>query len=384
MIYLDYNASTPVDPLVAEALVDALKHVGNAASTDHAVGAAARARVEDARAEVAALIAAEPEEVLFTSGATESDNIAILGTIARRAGPVIVSAVEHPAVLEPARRRGRAAVAPVDAAGVVDLRALDEAVTPATALVSVMAANNETGVVQPLEAIGAICAERGVPFHVDAAQAGARLAINVERMNITLLSLSAHKMYGPPGVGALYVSRRPRAKVTAVMWGGGHERGLRPGTLNVPGAVAFGVAARLAAARRDEDEVRARQLSARLLAALAEVDATRNVPAEVALPHTLSLRFPGVSARALLHAVNDRVAFSTGSACATIKDQPSHVLAAQGLDATAIAQSVRLSLGRFTPAEDVDTAARVIVAAVARLRALNAAGLVPVWASPAP
>jgi cysteine desulfurase len=372
-IYLDYNASTPVDPAVAEILATEYGCAGNASSIDHAVGAAARQRVEAARADVATLIGAESQEIIFTSGATESNNLAILGTLARSAGPLVISAVEHPSVLEPAGQSGRAFLAPVGADGIVDIAALAERVTSDTALVSVMAVNNETGAVQPVAEIGELCAERGVPFHVDAAQAGARLKLDVNTLNVALLSLSAHKMYGPQGVGALYVRRRPRAKLAPLAWGGGHERGLRPGTLNVPGAVAFGVAARLAEERQSADDARAHELSERLFLALEPAGALRNIPAEVAVPHTLSLRFPGVSGRALLHEVNEVVAFSTGSACATIKDEPSHVLAAQGLDARAIAESVRLSLGRFTTAQEIDAAADAINAAVGRLRALGAA-----------
>lgn len=373
LVYLDYNASTPIDPAVIAAILDELGHPGNAASTDHAAGARARVRVEEARAEVARLIGAEPEEIVFTSGATEADNIAVLGTLARGDAAIVVSAVEHPAVLESAQKSTHAVLAPVDANGVVDVEALGELVTAATALVSVMAVNNETGVIQPVEEIGALCAERDVPFHVDAAQAGARMHIDVKAWRVSLLSLSAHKMYGPQGVGALYVRRRPRTKLSPTQWGGGHERGLRPGTANVAGIVGLGVAARLAHERMHEDNAHDAALGQMLLDALAGTGVVRNVPGEVALPHTLSVRFPGVSARALLHQVNDRVAFSTGSACATTKDEPSHVLVAQGLDGKAIAESVRLSLGRFTTEGDIDLASAVIVAAVKGLRAVNAA-----------
>jgi cysteine desulfurase len=372
-VYLDYNATTPLDPAVAEALADEYSRVGNASSIDHVAGADARARVEAARAEVADLIGAEPEEIIFTSGATEADNIAVLGTLAKSPGEIVVSAVEHPAVLEPAHQAGRALTAPVNADGIVDVAALMELVTPATVLVSVMAVNNETGAIQPLAEIGALCAERDVAFHVDAAQAAGRIALDVKALNIAMLSISAHKMYGPQGVGALYIRRRPRTKLAPITFGGGHERGLRPGTLNVPGSVALGVAARLVRKLRSKDEAWAAELSSRLLAELAHAGATRNVPAEHAIPHTLSLRFPGVSARALLHATNEAVAFSTGSACATTKDEPSHVLAAQGLDDRAIAESVRLSLGRFTTESDVDAAACALTEAVEQLRAVRAA-----------
>jgi cysteine desulfurase len=372
-VYLDYNATTPLDPVVAESLADEYGRVGNASSTDHVVGAGARARVESARAEVADLIGAEPEEIVFTSGATESDNIAVLGTLAKSSGQIVVSAVEHPAILEPARQSGRALIAPVGADGVVDVASLAGLLSPATLLVSVMAVNNETGAIQPLAAIGALCAEHGIPFHIDAAQAAGRLELDVKSLDAALLSISAHKMYGPQGAGALYVRRRPRVKLAPLMFGGGHERGLRPGTINVAGSVALGVAARLTKQRRREDEARARELSDRLLAGLARAGAIRNVPTEVAVPHTLSLRFPGVSAQALLHATNDAVAFSTGSACATIKTEPSHVLAAQGLDDPAIAESIRLSLGRFTTDADVHAAVGALVDAVDQLRAVRAA-----------
>lgn len=375
VIYLDYNASTPVDPEVVAALSAELGTPGNAASTDHVAGARARARVEEARGEVARLIGAQSEEIVFTSGATEADNIAVLGTLARTStdAALIVSAVEHPAVLEPARRSAACVTAPVDKRGVIDIGALADLITDTTGLVSVMSVNNETGVIQPVAAVGELCAERGVTLHVDAAQAGARLALDVESQNISLLSLSAHKMYGPQGVGALYVRRRPRLKLAPLNWGGGHERGLRPGTLNVAGIVGFGVAARLARERRDADAAREAALAAQLEAGLAAAGAIRNTPREVTLAHTLSLRFTGVSGRALLHAVNGRLAFSTGSACATIKNEPSHVLAAQGLDRTAVAESVRLSLGRFTTEREIKVAAGLISEAVAALRAVGAA-----------
>lgn len=377
-IYLDYNASTPVDPRVVEAMLPYFSDVyANASSTDHGAGHAARQAVEAARAEVANLIGAAPEEIVFTSGATEADNLAVLGLMARAApdAELVVSSIEHPAVLEPARQFGdRLKLVPVDADGVVDPDELARLLSPRTALVSVMAANNETGVVQPVREIGRICAEAEVPFHCDAVQAGARLPIDVGDWNVALLSLSAHKMYGPKGVGLLYVRRRPRVKIHSILFGGGHERNLRPGTLNVPAIVAFGVAARLAAAEREADCARLSELRTRLLARLESAGATASSSASV-LPQTLNLRLPGVAAQALMRRLSEGFAFSAGAACATTKVEPSHVLLAQGLDERAISESVRFSFGRFTTAAELERAADAVVAAAADLRALTAAAV---------
>lgn len=376
-IYLDYNATTPCDKRVVDAMLPYFTtNFGNAASIDHAYGHDARQAVEQAREQVASLIGAAPEEVIFTSGATEADNIAILGTLARARADaeIIVSAIEHPAVLEPAARAGtRLRILPVTGEGVVDPSELHRLLTPKTVLVSVMAANNETGALQPLREIGAICAEAEVAFHSDATQAVGRISVNVDNLQLALLALSAHKLYGPKGIGALYVRRRGRRmKIAPLHFGGGHERNLRPGTANVPGIVGLGVAAELARTQRTDDAAAQRDLRARLMETISAIgDVELNTPLSQSLPQTVNVRISGVGARALMHATRDEVAFSSGSACATTKAEPSHVLLAAGLTPQAAAESIRLTFGRFTTAAEIDHAARVLSHAAQELRRLT-------------
>lgn len=377
MIYLDHNASTPCDPRVVDAMLPWFtERAANASSVDHRPGNAALAAVERARGHVAALVAANPEDVVFTSGATEADNLAVLGTLARApvGAEIVVSAVEHPAVLEPARRwRHRVRVVPVDADGVVEPAAVAKAISPHSALVSVMAANNETGAIQPTDAIGAICREHGVPFHVDAAQAAGRVPADVGSWQASLISLSAHKMHGPMGVGALVIRRIPtRARIAALVAGGGHERALRPGTLNVPGIVGFGEAARIAKAERSADAERWAAQKEMLLEALRTAHPALRVngPTERALPQTLNVSLPGVNARALIRLVADELAIATGSACSTTSIEPSHVLLAMGRTPRESAESVRISFGRATSTEDLVRAAAAVAAAVPSLLAL--------------
>lgn len=373
-IYLDYNATTPVDPRVVEAMLPHLtESFGNAASVDHFYGHEAQQAVEQAREQVAALIRADASEIVFTSGATEADNIAILGAAARAGdeAEVVVSAIEHPAVLEAAGQLGdRAKVVPVSSEGVVDPADVRSRLTAKTALVSVMAANNETGAIQPIEEIGAVCAEAGIPFHTDAAQALRHLELDVERANISALSMSSHKVYGPKGVGALYVRKRQkRMKLAPLHFGGGQERGLRPGTANVPGIVGFGVAADLARRERGADSKRERGLKQELVSRLIEAtEIAFNVSPKGALPQTVSARFPGVGARALMHATRVQLSFSSGSACATTKVEPSHVLLAQGLSAQDASASMRLSFGRFTSEKEIEKAGAILLASAESLR----------------
>jgi cysteine desulfurase len=378
-VYLDYNATTPVDPRVVDAMLPHLTEgFGNAASIDHFYGHEAQQAVEAAREQVAALIGADASEIVFTSGATEADNIAILGAAARAGddAEVLVSAIEHPAVLEAARQLGdRAKVVPVSGEGIVDPADVRSRLTAKTALVSVMAANNETGAIQRINEVGAICAEAEVPFHTDAAQALRHLELDVERADISALSMSSHKMYGPKGVGALYVRKRGRRmKLAPLHFGGGQERGLRPGTANVPGIVGFGVAAKLARRERKEDVRRETVLKQELVSGLTEAaDVIFNVPQENALPQTVSARFDGVGARALMHATRERLAFSSGSACATTKVEPSHVLLAQGLSAHEAGESVRLSFGRLISEDEITEASQLLLAAAEELRRVAAA-----------
>ena len=379
-IYLDYNATTPADRRVVEAMLPHLTEgFGNAASVDHFYGHEAQQAVERAREQVASLIGATPSEIVFTSGATEADNLAILGTMQRADddSEVLISAIEHPAVLEAAATLGdRVGTIPVSSEGVVDPEDVRRQLTPRTALVSVMAANNETGAIQPLTEIGAVCAEAEVPFHTDAAQALRHLPLDVEDAQVSLLSLSGHKLYGPKGIGALYVrKRKKRMKIAPLGFGGGQERGLRPGTANVPGIVGLGLAAELARRERRRDVEREAKLKHQLIDSLSQTGGglTLNAPVESSLPQTVSARIEGVGARALMHATREQLAFSSGSACATTKVEPSHVLLAQGISPEAVGESVRLSFGRFTTEEEIATAGEVLTEATARLRQVAAA-----------
>lgn len=373
-VYLDYNATTPVDQRVVDAMLPYFTSgFGNAASIDHLYGHEAQQAVEHARAQVASLVGATPEEIIFTSGATEADNLAILGTLTRADddAELVVSAIEHAAVLEPAERLGRRLhVVPVSADGIVDPIEVQRRLTGRTALVSVMAANNETGAIQPIGEIGRVCAEAGVPLHCDAVQAAGRISVDVDEAPLALVSLSAHKIHGPKGVGALYVRRRgQRMKVAPLQYGGGHERNLRPGTVNVPGVVGFGVAAELARQERRREATRERRLKAQLISALTSIgDVELNTPADSSLPQTVSARIGGVGARALMHATRDELAFSSGSACATTRAEPSHVLLAQGLSAHSASESVRLTFGRFTTEEEIARAGDILAQAAAHLR----------------
>ncbi len=376
-VYLDYNATTPVDQRVVDAMIPYFcERFGNAASVDHFYGHEAQQAVEKARAEVARLIGAAAEEIIFTSGATEADNIAILGALARADddAELVVSAIEHPAVLEPASRFGaRLRLVPVSSDGIVDPAEVERRITRRTALVSVMAANNETGAIQPINEIGRICAEAGVAFHCDAVQAAGRLALDVDNAHVSLLSLSAHKIYGPKGIGALYVRRRRRRmKVAPLHYGGGHERNLRPGTANVPAIAGFGVAACLARDELRSASEREWSLKRKLVDELLALGGVcLNVPPEQSLPQTVNVRIAGVSSRALMRQTREELAFSGGSACATTKAEPSHVLLAQGRTPEQAAESIRLSFGRFTSDEEISRAAVVLAESVQSLRVVS-------------
>jgi cysteine desulfurase len=381
-IYLDCHATTPVDPRVLEAMLPYFtEKFGNPASRIHAFGREAHEAVEAARAEVASLLHADPSEIVFTSGATESDNLAIKGTLEayREKGDHIVTvATEHPAVLETCRaleRSGRARVTylPVRRDGLLDLDRLREAITDRTVLVSVMYAHNEIGVLQPVEEIGRICRERGVLFHSDLAQAAGKVPVDVEAMRIDLASLSAHKMYGPKGVGALYVRRRrPRVKLVPLLDGGGHEGGRRSGTVPVPLVVGFGRACALAAREMPEEAPRILALRERLRRHI--FDNLDHVylhgSLERRLPGNLNVSFAYVDGESLILSLGE-VAVSTGSACASAKLEPPYVLAALGVDEPLARASIRFGLGRFTTAEEVDRTWELLRDAVARLRALS-------------
>jgi cysteine desulfurase len=371
-VYLDHHATTPVDPRVLEAMLPYFgPKFGNAASRSHVFGWEAEKAVDAARKRVAELVGAAPREIVFTSGATESNNLAIKGVGARH---IVTMSTEHRAVLDPAERSGErvTALAP-RSDGLIDLEGLRNSIDPGEpTLVSVMAANNEIGVTQPVREIGAICREKKALFHCDAAQAFGKIPIDVEADGIDLLSVSAHKMYGPKGVGALYVRRR-RVRLTAQMDGGGHEFGMRSGTLNVPGIVGFGEAAAIAAREMDQDASRIGELRDRLLAGFGELEIVVNGSMERRLAGNLNVSFRGVAADALLMAMPE-VALSTGSACSSAEVTPSHVLRAIGVSAEMARSAVRFGIGRFNTEEEIDYVCGRVVEAVKRLRRLAPAG----------
>ncbi|MGQ0719934.1 MAG: cysteine desulfurase family protein [Candidatus Eiseniibacteriota bacterium] len=382
-VYLDAHATTPVDPRVLAAMLPCFtEDFGNAASRTHAYGWRAEEAVDRAREQAAALLGASPKEIVWTSGATESNNLALLGAMGalrERGDHLITCVTEHPSVLDPAReleRRGfRVTRLPVDATGLLDLDALREALDERTLLVSVMTANNEIGTIQPVaEAAKVVHESSPALFHTDAAQAAGKLPIDVERDGIDLLSLAAHKIHGPKGVGALYVRRRrPSVRLEPVLFGGGHERGLRSGTLNVPGIVGLGAALEIAAKDMRADGERLRRLRDRLHRAIeAELDGVRlNGHPERRLPNNLNLSFDGVEAEALLNEIPS-LAVSTGAACSSASPEPSHVIQALGFPDSRAQSSIRFGLHRFTTEDDVDFAAAEMVRAVRKLRAAAA------------
>jgi cysteine desulfurase len=383
-IYMDNHATTRIDPRVLEAMMPYLTNAyGNAASRSHGFGWAAEQAVETARAQVARLIGATAREIVFTSGATESNNLAIAGAVDAKGGRahLVTQTTEHKAVLDPCawlEKRGcSVTVLPVDTEGRVrieDLRRILEA-DDKPLLVSILFANNEIGTLHPIEEIGALCRERGVLFHTDAAQAVGKVPVDVNRSNIDLLSISGHKIYGPKGIGALYVRRRnPRVQLVEQMHGGGHEKSLRSGTLNVPGIVGLGAACELAGAEMEQESARLAALRDRLQARLvAGLDRVRvNGSQQHRLPGNLNMTFDGVDSETLMMGVKE-VALSSGSACTSAKIEPSHVLRALGLDEEAAHSSIRFGLGRFNTEEEVDYAADHIVDVVRKLRELSPA-----------
>ena len=375
-VYLDYQASTPLDPIVREAMMPFLaEQFGNPHSSDHSFGWKASSAVRAARARVASLINADDDEIVFTSGATESCNLALRG-VATRPGNgervrIITLATEHPAVLETALDLGRSGcetvVLPVDSDGILDLAELDRVLDERTLIVSVMVANNEIGVLQPIPEIAARCHAAGALVHTDATQAAARLPIDVEEWGIDLLSLSSHKLYGPKGVGALFV--RSGLELRPIITGGSQEHGLRGGTLPTAPVVGFGSACELVEEKRDEDGVRIASLTSRLYDRLLEEHPSLRLfgHAEARLAGSLNVGFPGVPADLAIRSIANEVAVSSGSACASATSEPSRVLVALGLDRETAATGIRISLGRFTTVEEVETA----VAALSRIRSLE-------------
>jgi len=382
-IYLDNNATTPLDPRVLEAMMPYLTEVfGNAASRNHAFGWAAEEAVDYAREQIAQLINCDPKEIIFTSGATESDNLAIKGVFemySQKGNHVITATTEHKAVLDTCKHieklGGRVTYLPVDSEGLISLADLEAAMTPETILVSIMYGNNETGVIQPIREIAAIAHKHGALFMTDATQAVGKIPVDVIADGIDLLAFTAHKMYGPKGVGALYVRRKnPRVKVTAQMDGGGHERGMRSGTLNVPGIVGFGKACEVCRLDMAADTARLSAMRDRLEAALLELEESYvNGSREHRLPHVANISFKYVEGEGLMMGVKD-LAVSSGSACTSASLEPSYVLKALGLSDDLAHSSLRFGLSRFTTDEQIDYAIGHVKEAVTKLREMS-----PLW-----
>lgn len=384
-VYLDNNATTPCDPRVVEAMLPYFfEHHGNAASRSHPYGWEAEDAVDKARKQVAELIGADEKEIIFTSGATEADNLAIKGVFemySRKGNHIITAKTEHKAVLDTCKalekKGAEITYLDVQEDGLIDLSKLEAAIKPTTILVSIMWANNETGVIQPMKEIGDICAKNGVLLMSDATQAVGKIPVNPRENGIHLMAFTAHKMYGPKGVGALYVSRKePRVKVTAQMDGGGHERGMRSGTLNVPGIVGFGKAAEIAHAEMAKDAERLSKLRDRLESelknSLEEVYINGN-PAH-RMPHVTNMSFKHVEGEGLMMTFNQNIALSSGSACTSASLEPSYVLVALGLGDDLAHSSLRFSLGRFNTDEDIDFAVEAIRNGVNHMRDLS-----PIW-----
>jgi len=380
-IYMDNHATTQVDPRVLGAMLPYFtENFGNAASRNHEFGWKAEEAVETARGQIARLIHASPREIIFTSGATESINLALKGMVeAHRAQGthIVTQASEHKAVLDTAKRLEQSGCQvtylPIDKDGLIDLENLRRAITSKTILISIMHANNEIGAIQPIEEIGKIAKERKVYFHVDAAQSVGKIPVDVEAFGIDLLSISGHKLYGPKGVGALYVRRKdPRVEISALIEGGGHERGLRSGTLNVPGIVGLGKACDICQKEMTEESERLRRLRDRLKDAITNRldDTFLNGSMQARLPNNLNLSFAGVEGDALLMGIND-VAVSSGSACTSATREPSHVLRALGISEELAHSSIRFGLGRFNTEEEVEYVADRVVETVKRLRELS-------------
>ncbi len=380
-IYLDYNATTPCDPAVVEAMLPYFNTAfGNAASRSHSFGWVAEEAVTNAREQVAELIGAEPNEIVFTSGATEAVNLALKGAFEMYAGKgrhIITTCIEHKAVLDTCKhlekKGAEITYLKVNELGQPDLVALESAIRPDTILIAIMYANNEIGTIMPMEKISAIARKKNVILFSDATQAVGKIPVDVNKDGIDIMAFSAHKMYGPKGVGALYVRRKnPRVKLTAQIDGGGHEKGMRSGTLNVPGIVGFGKASELAKQNMKADSERLRELRDKLQGAVLRLEATTvNGDQDNRLPHVTNISFGFTEGDGLLTSITKKIAVSSGSACTSASMEPSYVLKALGLADELAHSSIRFSLGRFTTAEEVDFAIEEIGKAVTKLREMN-------------
>jgi cysteine desulfurase len=381
-IYLDYGATTPVDPRVVDAMIPWLReHFGNPASRSHAWGWEAEAAVEKARAQVAELVGADPREIVWTSGATESNNLALKGAAhfyKGRGKHIVTVKTEHKAVLDTVRELERqgfeATYLDVRSDGLLDLDAFKAALRPDTILASVMLVNNEIGVIQDVAAMGAICRERGVIFHTDAAQATGKVAIDLKTLPVDLMSLASHKTYGPKGIGALYVRRKPRVRIEPQMHGGGHERGMRSGTLPTHQIVGMGAAFRIAREEMGAESERIRMLHQRLLRGLSDIEQTFvNGHPEKRVPHNLNMSFNFVEGESLIMGIKG-IAVSSGSACTSASLEPSYVLRALGRSDELAHSSLRMTIGRFTTEEEIDYTVATLKDRVTKLRELS-----PLW-----
>jgi cysteine desulfurase len=384
LIYLDNNATTPCDPRVVDTMVPYFyeKH-GNAASRSHHFGWEAEEAVDYSREQIALLLNCEDKEIIFTSGATESNNLALKGVFemyAKKGNHIITLETEHKCILDSAKHiekmGGEVTYLKVQEDGMVNMAELEAAMTPKTILVSIMWANNETGVIQQMAEIGALCEKHGILLHSDATQAVGKIKVHPREVGVHLMSFTAHKMYGPKGVGALYVSRKnPRVKVTAQIDGGGHERGMRSGTLNVPGIVGFGRAAEIARQEMDQDAARLSKMRDRLQSELCKLEETKvNGNEQSRMPHVANISFKHVEGEGLMMTFNQNVAVSSGSACTSASLEPSYVLVAMGLGDDLAHSSIRFSLGRFTTDEDIDNAIELVSKGVNHMRELS-----PIW-----
>ena len=383
-VYLDNNSTTPCDPRVVDAMLPYLtENFGNAASRNHPFGWSAEEAVDYGREQIAALIGADPKEIIFTSGATEGDNLAIKGVFemyASKGNHIITATTEHKAVLDTCKHieksGGEVTYLQVKADGLIDLNELEAAIKDTTILIAIMYANNEIGVIQPVREISALARKHGVLFFSDAVQAVGKIPVDVNKDGIDLMAFTAHKMYGPKGIGALYVRRKnPRVKVTAQMDGGGHERGMRSGTLNVPGIVGFGKACELARLEMDQDAKRLSVLRDKLQSELMKIEETYvNGDEEHRLPHVTNISFKHVEGEGLLMGFNKNIALSSGSACTSASLEPSYVLKALGLGDDLAHSSLRFGLGRFTTEEQIDYTIEQVSNTVLKLREMS-----PLW-----
>lgn len=372
-IYLDHHATTPVDPRVLEEMLPYFtNHFGNASSLDHSYGYDASVAVEKAREQIANTINARHDEIIFTSGATESDNLALIGTMEKykdKGNHLITCVTEHKAVLDTAQHLEslgkKITYLPVNEFGEIDLDLLKKSITDKTVMISIMAANNEIGTIADIEKIGKIAHDAEVIFHTDAAQAVGHIPIDVEKMNIDLMSISAHKVYGPKGIGSLYVrSRNPRVKPMSIMFGGGQERNIRSGTLNVPGIVGFGKALEIASKEMNDANKRFRSWTQEILHKFENIGGRLNGHPVKRLAHNLNIYFNGVEGKAIINSVSGKIAISAGSACTTQLVEPSHVLLALGSNEERAHSSIRIGLGRFNTKQEIDFVTNEIISAV--------------------